>query len=138
MRVAVRAGPPRGDEVEHLSALGVEQRGALGAGDDDRLALGAVLGEGVPDIAPVARQHIRGKRAALLPSGFWIVVHAGSCQLAEVELGLDGPERRRRHLIEPGNLGDDFHLAVALDRGAIMRRLGPVHHHAGEREVRAA
>ena len=56
-------------------ALGVEQRGALGTGKHDRLALGAVLGERVPDIALVARQHIGGKRAALLPSGFWIVVH---------------------------------------------------------------
>ncbi len=43
-------------------------------------------------------------------------------------------QRGRRHLIEPRDLGDDLHLAVALDRGAIMRRLRAIHHHAGERQ----
>jgi hypothetical protein len=58
----------------------------------------------------------------------------GTCELGEIELGLDGAQRRSRHLIEPRDLGDDRHLAVALDRGAIMRRLRAIHHHAGERQ----
>ena len=54
------AGSISRDEVEDLVPLGIEQRGAFGARDDDGIALGAVLGEGMPDMAPVAGQHVAG------------------------------------------------------------------------------
>ena len=58
MRVSVSAGPPGGDEVEDLAALRVVERRVARAFDQDRLALGAVLRVGMPDIALVARQDV--------------------------------------------------------------------------------
>ncbi len=88
----MRAGPPGGDEVEDLVAVGVEQRGALGAREHDRLALGAMLGEGMPDMAPVARQHLLGKRGGATARAISDRRSCGgSCELGEIELGLDGP-----------------------------------------------
>ena len=62
MGVAVRAGPPRRDEVEDLAPFRIVERGAACACDEQRLALGAVLGEGMPDMPPVAREDIAGER----------------------------------------------------------------------------
>src|SRR3990172_9830409 len=81
MRVPMGAGPPGGDEVEDLVTAGVEQRSGFRAGNDDRLALGPMLGERMPDMAPVscehvARQHVLGKRGARAGGRFRIVVHA--------------------------------------------------------------
>ena len=64
MRMPMRAGPPRRDEVEDLLAVGVEQRRALGAREYDRVALGAVLGKGMPHMTPVARQHVAREASA--------------------------------------------------------------------------
>src|SRR6476469_3843760 len=56
--MAVRAGPPRRNEVEDFAPLGIVERGAAGARDQQRLAFGAVLGEGMPDVPPVAREDV--------------------------------------------------------------------------------
>src|SRR6185312_9818468 len=80
VRVAVGAGPPRRDQVEDLAPLGVVERGAARGCDQDGLGFGAVLREGMPDMAPVARKNIAGERLlrraislAFLPVG--CVVH---------------------------------------------------------------
>ena len=58
MRVTVGAGPPRGDEVKQFAPLRVEQGRALRPRDDERVATGPVLGEGMPDMVPILVQHI--------------------------------------------------------------------------------
>jgi hypothetical protein len=80
VRMAVGTGPPRGDEVEDLVPLGIEQRGAFGARDDDGIALGAVLGEGMPDMPPVACEHLAGSRVPAKPVArvVRIVVHGSA------------------------------------------------------------
>ena len=80
VRVAVRAGPPGGHEVEDLAPLRIEQRGAVGAREQQRLGLSSVLGEGMPDVAPVSRDDVTRKRVSsqrLLgkPVFFRCVVH---------------------------------------------------------------
>ena len=128
----VRAGPPRRHEIEDLAAVCVEQRRGLGAGEHDRVAFGAVLGEGVPDMAEVAREHVaceapRGDRLGFGSSFMTRLAsfaRSSSGSMAESVAAVD--------LVEPGNFGNDFHLAVTLDRRAVMRRLRSIDHHAGE------
>ncbi len=69
MGMAVGAGPPGRDEVEDLAALRVEQRGPLRARDDCWLALRPVLGEGMPDMAPVAREQLGGVKRGRIALG---------------------------------------------------------------------
>src|SRR5262245_59877237 len=76
VRMAVGAGPPRRDEVEDLRAAAVEQRRGLRPRDDDGIAFGPVLGIGMPDMALVAREHLRRFGFAL--SRLRVVVHAAS------------------------------------------------------------
>src|SRR5262249_21367933 len=76
MRMPMRAGPPRGDEIEDLGAVGVEQRGGIGAREYDRLGLAAMLGVGMPDMAPVACQDLFRQRGGRWRARFRIVVHA--------------------------------------------------------------
>src|SRR5262245_24288811 len=76
MRMSVSAGPPRRNEVEDFPAAAVEQRRRLGPRDDDGIALGPVLGIGMPNIAFVAREHFRRFSFAL--SRLRIVVHAAA------------------------------------------------------------
>ena len=79
-------------------------------------------------MTPVARQDIACQRLlrrivalAFLPVG--CVVHVSARASFEVELRLDFKQGRTRHAWKPGNLGDDIYLAVALDGGAVVRRL---------------
>ena len=53
--VAVDVAPERGDAVDVAAAVGVDQVGALGALDDQRLLLapGALLGERMPEVGAV-------------------------------------------------------------------------------------
>ena len=73
------------------------------------------------------------KRRAAIGLGCRIVVH-DLAQLHQIELRLHGEQRGPVDRVEPGNFGNDFHLAVTLDRRAVMRRLRSVDHHAGERK----
>ena len=71
--------------------------------------LGAMLGVGMPDMAPVARQHLLGQRGGRWRARFRIVVHAAArASLARSSSGWMALQRRRRHLIEPRDLGDDL------------------------------
>ena len=108
MRVAVGAGPPGRDQVEDLAALGIVERGAARACDEARLGFGAVLGEGVPDMTPVARKDVACQRLlrrivalAFLPVGCVVHVSARasfsrsssgsiSSKVARVTLGSQG------------------------------------------------
>ena len=76
MRMSMGAGPPRGHEVENLPAVGVEQRRGFGPRDDDGLAFRPMLGEGMPDMAQVAREHLLGLPKCRARGDLRIVVHA--------------------------------------------------------------
>ena len=79
MGMPVGAGPPGRDEVEDLAAIGVEQRGALGARDDEGVCRGLVLGEGMPDMTPVASKQIRHGALAVAGVVCVPVVHDLAC-----------------------------------------------------------
>src|SRR5690348_3086521 len=62
MRMTVGAGPPRRYEIEDLAAVCVVKRRTVRSGNQQRLRLGAVLGEGMPNVTAIARKEIAGER----------------------------------------------------------------------------
>ena len=132
--MSVRAGPPGRDQVEDLAAV---RRRTARRPWRARSLCGSTSVPcwviGVPDMALVARDASR--RAVRARVGFESFVHGLTvASLRRSSSGSMALSVARLTGIEPGNLGDDFDLAVALDRGAIMRRLRSVDDDAGKRQ----